>query len=80
MSTRKGRADAAEHGVRNAKHINTENPSYTNGYITGLNHKPKNRKRGSNLEIIRVREKRGNARTVQIMIRRKKKSKKNFLK
>lgn len=40
----------------------------------------KNRKRVSNLEIIRIREKRGNARTIQIMIRGGKKSKKNFLK
>lgn len=38
----------------------------------------KNRKRVSNLEIIRIREKRGNARTIQIMIRGGKKIKEKF--
>lgn len=36
------------------------------------NHTPKNRKMVSDLEIIRTREKRENARAVQIMIRGKK--------
>lgn len=64
MSIWKGRVDVVEYGVRNVKYINMESFSYINGYIIGLNYKFKNRKRGFNLEIIRVREKRGNVRIV----------------
>lgn len=79
MSIQRSRVDTTEHKVRNSKNILTQKiPIIQMGILQVQNHTPKNRKRVSNLEIIRIREKRENARAVQIMIRGKK-SKKNFL-
>lgn len=70
MSIQRSKVDTAEHKVRNSKNILIQKTLIIQtGILQVQNHMPKNRTRVSNLEVIRIREKRENARAVQIMIR-----------